>query len=75
VTPRRLVSLEAYNGGTGSATVTVGCAGQLPVQAALAGGQFRRIRTGWTGACADVTIGSSNGWNTNFDNLVVGAPP
>src|SRR5262249_43808562 len=29
--------------------------------------------TGWTGTCTTLTVGSSNGWNTNFDNLVLGS--
>jgi hypothetical protein len=29
------------------------------------------ISTGWTGTCTSVTIASTNGWDTNFDNLVI----
>jgi hypothetical protein len=28
--------------------------------------------TGWSGACSSVTVTSSNGWDTNFDNLALG---
>src|SRR5262249_27776190 len=38
LTARRLVSLQAYNGGTGSSTVTLGCAGQTTKSQAVAAG-------------------------------------
>jgi hypothetical protein len=60
-TPRRLVSLEAYNGGPAASTVTVSCAGQTTVQATLAVGQLRVIRTDWTAPCGAVTISNTNG--------------
>ncbi|MGH2350967.1 MAG: malectin domain-containing carbohydrate-binding protein, partial [Chloroflexota bacterium] len=71
VTPRRLLRLDAYNGESGPSTVTLSCPGQPDVQATLSAGQVATINTGWTGACTTVTIGSSNGWNTNFDDLVI----
>jgi hypothetical protein len=67
----RLVSLQAYNGGTGSTTVTLSCAGQTSAQQAVAAGTVATISTGWTVACTPVTISNTNGWNTNFDNLVL----
>jgi hypothetical protein len=70
VSPRRLVSLQVYNGGGGATTVTVTCTGQTARTASVASGQLVSIDTGWTGPCTAVTFGSSNGWNTNFDNLV-----
>lgn len=33
------------------------------------------IETGWTGACSPVTLGSGNGWDTNFDDLVFDGGP
>lgn len=71
VAPRRLVSLVAYNGGNGSATVTLSCAGQPTKHVTLAANQLATIATGWTGTCGTVTVASSNGWDTNFDTLVV----
>jgi hypothetical protein len=66
-----LVSIQASNGGRVESTVTISCAGQTPRQASV---PFDRsvvtIATGWTSACSPVTISSSNGWNTNLDNLV-----
>ncbi|MGH2353907.1 MAG: hypothetical protein ACRDJN_20060, partial [Chloroflexota bacterium] len=69
--PRRLVSLRAHNGGSGATTVTLSCAGQPAKQATVAAGQAVTIATGWTGTCGTVTLSSSNGWDTNFDDLVV----
>jgi hypothetical protein len=71
VTPRRLVSLQAHNGG-GSTTIALSCAGQPTKTVVLAAGQSATIATGWTGTCTTVTVSSSNGWDTNFDNLAVG---
>jgi hypothetical protein len=61
----------AYNGGSTSATVTLSCAGQPTRQATVAANRLATIATGWTGTCAAVTVASSNGWDTNFDTLVV----
>jgi hypothetical protein len=71
VTPRRLVSVQAYNGGAVSSTVTLSCAGQPTKTVTLAAKQLTTIATGWAGTCPAVTIGSSNGWDTNFDNMVI----
>jgi hypothetical protein len=71
VTPRRLLQLDAYNGGPGSSNITLSCAGQTTTQVNLASHQLSTIATGWIGTCTTVTIGSSNGWDTNFDNLVI----
>jgi hypothetical protein len=71
MTPRRLARLDAYNGGGGPTTVTLGCPGQPTRTATLAAGQTATVTTGWTGACGTVTVTSSNGWDTNFDNLVL----
>ena len=37
-------------------------------------GQLATLATGWTGTCPTVTVTSSNGWHTNFDNLVYDTP-
>jgi len=75
ISPSKLLQLDAYNGGATASTITLSCAGQSPVSAAVTPAQRLSIQTGWTGACTGVTIGSTNGWNTNFDNLVLGAGP
>lgn len=67
----RLVSLDAYNGDTGPSTVTLSCPGQPnTVQQQLAAGQLATISTGWSSSCTSVTVTSSNGWWTNFTNIV-----
>ncbi|HEY3058292.1 MAG TPA: S8 family serine peptidase, partial [Chloroflexota bacterium] len=73
VSPRRLVQLDAFNGGSGASTVTLSCAGQPTVSVVLAANELRTLSTGWSSACTSVTITSSNGWNTNFDSLELAA--
>jgi hypothetical protein len=73
VTPRRLVSLQAYNGGSVASTITLNCAGQPTRTQSVPAGQVAAINTGWSGTCASVTLASTNGWDTNFDNLVYDA--
>jgi len=74
ITPRRLVRLDADNGGGSASTVTLACSGQPTVSATLGAGQVSTLSTNWTGVCSTVTVTSSNGWNTNFDNLVFDSP-
>jgi hypothetical protein len=69
--PQRLVQIEAFNGGTGSSTVTLACAGQTTRSQSVNANQRLTIATSWLGTCTAVTITSSNSWWTNFDNLVV----
>jgi hypothetical protein len=71
VTPRRLLKLDAYNGGTVSSTVTVSCAGQTTVSVVVPARGSATLSPNWTQPCSVVTIGSSDGWDTNFDNLVI----
>jgi hypothetical protein len=71
VTPRKLVRLQAYNGGDTTTTVTLACAGQPTRTTAISAGQLVTITTNWTGTCSTVTVSSSNGWDTNFDNIVL----
>jgi hypothetical protein len=71
VTPKRLVQIAAFNGGTISSTITLACMGQPTAQVVLAPNQQTVLATGWTTTCTTVTIGSTNGWNTNFDSLVI----
>ncbi|HWC29425.1 MAG TPA: galactose oxidase-like domain-containing protein, partial [Dehalococcoidia bacterium] len=69
VQPRRLIELTAFNGGSGTSTVTLSCPGQTPKTQGVPSGAVVQIATGWDETCATVTVSSSNGWNTNFDNL------
>jgi hypothetical protein len=69
VSPRDLVQLDADNGGKGDSLVSLSCDGQPGVQVTVPAGQIMTIRTGWTNTCSAVSVTSSNGWETNFDNL------
>ncbi len=69
--PMRLIQLDAFNGGSGASTVTLSCDGTRATQMTVAAGQTQTIPMGWIGVCSTVTVESSNGWNTNFDNLVI----
>ena len=71
VTPRKLFQPDAFNGGTTSSAVSVSCKNQQTKQVRLAPNQMATIQTGWTDPCTTVTISSSNGWFTNFNNLKV----
>jgi hypothetical protein len=74
VSPRRVRQLDAYNGGPTTTTVTLTCAGEPTVEQTLAPGQLVTIQTHWNGSCSTLTIGSTNGWKTNFDNIVLETP-
>ena len=71
ISPRRLISLKAYNGG-GSTVLTISCSGNPTQTVTLNPNQLVTVTTGWTNPCSTVTIGSSNGWDTNIDDLVLG---
>jgi hypothetical protein len=71
VSPGRLLQLDAWNGGNTSSSISLSCPGQVTVQQILAAGSGATLQTGWTANCASVAIGSTNGWLTNFDNLVI----
>ena len=55
LSPRQLLSLDAYNGGEDSATVTLSCPGQSDMQVQLAANQLRTLSTGWSANCSQVT--------------------
>ncbi len=69
--PSLLTALDADNGGQNSTTVTLSCPGQTDKVATIAPGQSTTISTRWTAKCVSVTIRSTNGWDTNFDNLLI----
>jgi hypothetical protein len=70
VQPRRLLRLDAYNGGNESTVVTLSCGDETPVERKLDAGELASIETGWRRACAQITLSTGNGWDTNFDNLL-----
>ncbi len=71
VSPKRVTQVDVYNGGPSSSTVTLSCAGLPTVSVTVASHALVTIATGWTGTCSSLTIGSSNGWDTNFDNIML----
>lgn len=72
ITPRRLVRLDIINHGTTSSTVTLTC-GDQPRRAVIVnpGAVLTNVATNWTLPCSTVTINSSGGWQTHYDNLVI----
>ena len=75
VNPRRLISLKAFNGGSVASTITLSCTGNTPRTVSVGVNQLATISTAWNANCSIVTVGSSNGWNTNFDDLVYDQVP
>ena len=71
VSPRKLLQLDIDNGGTMPTTITMACAGQPIRSVVVQPHQVVQLKTNWTGVCSTVQIGSSNGWDTNFDNIVI----
>ncbi|HEY3062089.1 MAG TPA: PQQ-dependent sugar dehydrogenase, partial [Chloroflexota bacterium] len=75
LTPKRLLTVEAFNGGGGSSTITAACTGQTTASVVLGAGQRATLTTNWSAVCSSITLGSSNGWDTNFDNLLLDDGP
>jgi hypothetical protein len=73
VAPTGLISLQASNGGTVASTISLSCAGNPTKTQLVDVNQLITISTGWLNPCSVVTIASSNGWDTNFKNLVYNA--
>lgn len=69
VTPKTLVSLKA--GGDTASTITLSCAGNPNKVQSIPANTLTTITTGWAVPCTTVTIASTNGWHTNFDDLGV----
>ena len=61
LSPRRLIQVDAFNGGTAASSLSISCSGQPTRQATLAARQTTTLLTSWTGQCARVTFTSSNG--------------
>jgi hypothetical protein len=71
VTPKRLTSFTACNGGTSASTVTASCSGNSNATLSVPANSSRTITTNWTNSCSQVTLTSSNQADTNFDNFVI----
>jgi hypothetical protein len=67
--PRVFVGLDAYNGGTSDATVTIRSAELRAVSVTVKPGQLQRLRTGWRDVSSSVMLGLKNGEGLRFDNL------
>jgi hypothetical protein len=74
VSPKRLLSVRAFNGGGSASTVTLSCSGNPTKTVSVPSNQLVTIATGWTASCSTVTVASSNGWDTNFDDLTYDGP-
>jgi hypothetical protein len=70
VVPRRFVSVDASNAGTVASNVSISCTGLPTVNQTVAPATAMTINVLWTSGCNTVTMTSSNGWDTNFDNFV-----
>lgn len=66
----RLVGFQASNGSDRSSVVSASC-GDDTVTQTVPGNSLVTFTTNWYDACSLVTLSSSNGWDTNFDNLII----
>jgi hypothetical protein len=71
VSPRIVVSVDLANGGQTPSTVSLSCSGQPTASIRLQPGQRATLTTAWMSPCSNVTVSSSNSWDTNFDNFVL----
>jgi hypothetical protein len=69
ITPHNLVNLQAYNRGGTKSTLTLSCAGNPTRTATLPAGKMSKVKSRWADPCDSVTLSSSNGRDTSFDNL------
>ncbi|RKG71770.1 DUF4082 domain-containing protein [Corallococcus sp. CA054B] len=71
---RTIVGLDAFTWDTG-ATLTLSCFNQPTRTFNLTAGQVTHVVTNWQGSCSSVTFATSNGWDTNFDNIELSPLP
>jgi len=71
LTPRVPRQLDIDNGGTAPTTVTLTCGSNPQVSMTVGARQVVTFTTGWTSPCSSLTIASSTGWDSNFDNFVL----
>jgi hypothetical protein len=67
--PRIFVGVDAYNGGTSDATITVHSPEIREMSFTVKPGQTRRCRTGWRDPSTSVLFDLKNGEGLRFDNL------
>lgn len=68
ISPRRVANIDVFNGGTVASSVSISCDSTVKVQTVNVD-QYVTINTGFSSPCTSVTLSSSNGWDTNFDNI------
>jgi len=71
---RVLAGIDAYNGGSSEATVTLLSGNAAPATVTLHPGELRRIRTLWKETTSQVTLELKNGDGLRFDNLAYSYP-
>jgi len=69
LTPAILQSVRVANEGTDASTVSLACAGNQTVNQVIPPNQTAVVVSNWTVACTTISLGSSNGWFTNFDDI------
>jgi hypothetical protein len=70
ISAKILLSLDAYNRGANSSVISISCSGNPVISQTVGAGKTVTILTNWVTACTTITLGSSNGCLTNFDNFV-----
>ncbi|NNC18807.1 DUF4082 domain-containing protein [Corallococcus exiguus] len=71
---RRVLGLDAFTWDTG-ATLTLSCIDLPSLTFPLTAGQVTHVVPTWTQPCTVFTLTTSNGWDTNFDNLELSPRP
>ncbi|WP_338279354.1 DUF4082 domain-containing protein [Corallococcus caeni] len=71
---RRVLGLEAFTWDSG-ATLTLSCIDLPTLTFPLTAGQVTHVVPSWTAPCTVFTLTTSNGWDTNFDNLELSPRP
>jgi hypothetical protein len=67
--PRVFVGVDAFNGGSSEASLTIHTDNSPEVSIKVKPGELRRVRTGWTDACSQVNLAIEHGDGLRFDNL------
>jgi hypothetical protein len=67
--PRLFIGVDAYNGGSSDAVLTIHSPNIREISFTLKPGELRRIRTGWRDPSSAVIFDMKNGEGLHFDNL------
>ncbi|CAM3401787.1 DUF4082 domain-containing protein [Corallococcus sp. ZKHCc1 1396] len=71
---RRVLGMDAFTWDTG-ATLTLTCLDLPTLTFPLTAGQVTHVVTNWQQPCTVFTISTSNGWDTNLDNIQLSPRP